>query len=439
VLSAAERLLYNGTQRETATQGGNRSMKTTTNSASRHFQSRTEPRSLRWIWVGLASGLSLGLIGCGGGETVPQPPVVETTSKPPGPVMVTPQTMPSTVAPVGPSATTPAPATTVIAEPPPLPTYLPPPLPAEWALQKSLETTAPLLSLAISPSQDLVLTGSPNLIRGWKLSTWEPLPAWDTVEGTVSVLACDPAGTFVAAAINDLKSSTSEVRVWKAADRSLSGSYPEPLGQISALAFDADGTRLALGGGDGLIQIWKMSDSAPTLKLKGHRSYISSLAFLPPGKSLISGSGDQVVAVWDPTQGQPPRTIPGAQKWIGCVAASPDGKWFAAGGGEQAIRLWDAAKLQLQTEWNGLGTYDPNQLYNSVTCLAFSPNSKLAASGSGDRTVRVVSVPDGKLVTVLKQHEDYVNAIAFTPDGQSLVSVGNDKVLRVWAVPREWQ
>jgi WD40 repeat protein len=107
------------------------------------------------------------------------------------------------------------------------------------------------------------------------------------------------------------------------------------------------------------------------------------------------------------------------------VAFSPHEDLLAAGTATGEIRFWHGngrplSTIQGHTDW--------------VRSVAFSPDGKVLASGSSDRTVRLWEVGRGKSLGTLKGHIDLVYTVAFSPDGKLLASGGNDRTVHLWEV-----
>lgn len=148
------------------------------------------------------------------------------------------------------------------------------------------------------------------------------------------------------------------------------------------VAFSPDGSRLAMGGDDGLVRIWRLADGVLLRALPGHDDSVWSVAFGRDGKMLASGGDDGTIRLWDTDDGSLLNTLKGHTK--------------------------------------------------AVLSLAFSPNGQILASGSADSTIRLWSVTDAKETRVLESHSDSVWSIAFSPDGSRLVSLGEDGAIIAW-------
>jgi WD40 repeat protein/outer membrane protein assembly factor BamD (BamD/ComL family) len=118
-------------------------------------------------------------------------------------------------------------------------------------------------------------------------------------------------------------------------------------------------------------------------------------------------------------------------------AFSPRRKLVVAVGQNQMMKIWEAdsgsEKVTRATGHTGL-----------VSVLAFSPDGKLLVSASQDKTMRVEEVDTGKLLYLLKDHQEAVDKLAFSPDGRLLISWtavdrggwGGDKAMRVWDIQK---
>jgi WD40 repeat protein len=71
-------------------------------------------------------------------------------------------------------------------------------------------------------------------------------------------------------------------------------------GQVTSLAFNADGTLLASGGADHKVELWDMATrqglGAP---FAGHTGTVRSLSFSQDGRLLASGGEDGNLLLWD--------------------------------------------------------------------------------------------------------------------------------------------
>jgi WD40 repeat protein len=204
-------------------------------------------------------------------------------------------------------------------------------------------------------------------------------------------------------------------------------------GEVWALTFSPDGTRIACVGEDGLACIWDAATGAKIAECRGHTSKVLRVAFRPDGARLATTSADGSVRQWDAATGG--QAEPPFDRHIGevlSVAYSPDGKWIASGGTDHTVRLWRATGREEIAVLHGHT--------GAVYEVAFTPDGRRVVSVSqrqghswaGDDTLGVWEVDARAGLPVLRGHTSYVYPVAFSPDGRRIASGSWDRTLRLW-------
>ncbi|MBE9136630.1 hypothetical protein IQ254_05340 [Nodosilinea sp. LEGE 07088] len=246
---------------------------------------------------------------------------------------------------------------------------------------------------------------------------------------------------------------------------------------FSYIAFNPDGSRLAMADYEGKVALWSRQGGA--LQTLGnaensHQKAVRSISFHPTEPRLATASDDGTVKIWD-FNSQLLDTLSEHRDAVNAVAYSPDGKFLVTGGDDQAIILWDSDGNLRQTignlpspishlsfstgsQWlidgiwlaiameNGIveiRQFDPNRpallspeiILSShaaeVTAVQFHPGGTLIATASVDGTAKIWS-RNGKELLTLKGHTDRLNGLDFNASGTLLTTASNDRTVKLW-------
>ncbi|MCX5300200.1 CHAT domain-containing protein [Streptomyces sp. NBC_00193] len=240
-------------------------------------------------------------------------------------------------------------------------------------------------------------------------------------EDEVLSLSWDPAGQSIAVAG---KSRWARVYDTSGAERlKVKGGSMRSV--VSAVAFSADGYRIATGNTSRAARVWDAATGRLLLEVS-HGACVNALAFSPEGARFATGGSDAMVRVWDVT-GIRENLLDlrhGGDGWVlvNAVAFSPEGARFATGGSGATARVWDATTGRQLVELRHGG---------GVNAVAFSPDGARIATGSDDHSARVWDAATGRQLLAVR-HGGGVNAVAFSPDGARIATGSDDHSARVW-------
>ena len=235
-------------------------------------------------------------------------------------------------------------------------------------------------------------------------------------------------------------------------------------GYARTVSFSPDGTIIASGSYDGIVNLWDVTTQQNIATLDGHTdsggSYSNNprfISFSPNGTILASGTSDGAVNLWDVTTQQKITTLDGHTNITQSVSFSPDGSILASASDEQ-IMLWDVATQQniatLDGYIKGLVSFSPDgsmlasnsnqeiMLWDVVTqqnittfgkghTVLFSPDGKTIVSSTGYRLYLWDAETKLEITTFL--HTDSIRAISFSPDGTTLAA-GTEGNVELWDI-----
>jgi WD40 repeat protein len=198
-------------------------------------------------------------------------------------------------------------------------------------------------------------------------------------------------------------------------------------GIVRDAEYSPDGTVIAAGS-DNLVRLFDAKTGSALRVLRGHEDVVAAIAFSADGARVAASSSDNTVRVWSVASGKTIAVLRGHGNLVLGVHFSPDGKRIVTGSVDDTIRVWDAASgtslLTIRPDVGAIGGAD------------FSPDgSEIAAAAFDDRTVRLFDATTGAPLAVLRGSIGKVFWLAFSPDGKEIASTSDDQNARIWSVP----
>jgi WD40 repeat protein len=221
-------------------------------------------------------------------------------------------------------------------------------------------------------------------------------------------VAFSPDATLVA-------SSGATVQVWRSDSGAAVASDPIQSGTIrQPVAFDRDGSRLAIGRLTGLVDILSLSSTPRLDSLDGsrfvrvptqqavtilerrnlvearRRSEVSAVAFSPDGSRVISGT-DVSVGIWDVQRQKLVDVLAGHDAAVISIAVAADGRIMTADA-SGVVRVWGAQASSAVTVLPGFGEYGGE--------IALSPDGSMVGIGQLDGGISAWRLADLQRIVV---------------------------------------
>jgi WD40 repeat protein len=288
---------------------------------------------------------------------------------------------------------------------------------------------APAVVGAFSPDSQLVATiHEDGMIRLWSAEDGGAVETIPVGAGIRAVHFSEPSTLRFQAADGSWRTVGCQP-TWTL-ERTL-GSVPEnsPFAdRVTALAFRADGLRLASGGGEptrgGDVQVWNPTTGVLLYAMTNlHSDAVLTLAWSPEGARLLSGGADRFARIVDTASARPIRALEGHNGHVLGVAWAPDGSTLATAGADLVLKLWDAHSGEKRKDVTGFG--------REVTAVSFLDNNQRLVAASGEGELRLLN-EKGERQNGFKGSTDFTYAVAASADGAWIIAGGQDGSLRLW-------
>lgn len=298
--------------------------------------------------------------------------------------------------------------------------------------------TSIIRSLAFTPDGNtLASAGYDKVVRIWSIATGLTDRVLrgqisDGREGEIHAMALSPDGSRLAVA--GYMSSTcpgngcGDIRLFDLNTGQLIGLASGHGNIVLSLAFSADGRRFASASADGTTKVWDAAQRRASASFPAPEGWAMRVAFVG-GDHVATASSGGSVHVFGLREGSLVRTL--ATTGVNnAIAVSDDGRLIAAGGSDGGVRIWSWPSGETYRELAGNGA--------RIGSLAFGhgPSAKHLVSTplSAPYVSRLWDVTASTLLAGYPGHTNVTVAAVFSPDGSRVATAGlSDQAIHVWS------
>jgi len=161
-------------------------------------------------------------------------------------------------------------------------------------------------------------------------------------------------------------------------------SFSGHVGEVCGLKWNMDGSQLASGGNDNLLNIWEMDSTQPKFTFDQHKAAVKALAWCPFQNSLLAsggGSADRTIKFWNTQTGSLLNSVD-TESQVCSIQWSKTRKELVSSHGfsQNQLCVWKYPTMTKMAELTGHT--------QRVMHLALSPDGTTVCSGSADETLR---------------------------------------------------
>ncbi|CAN6653980.1 APC/C activator protein Cdc20p [Trichomonascus vanleenenianus] len=259
---------------------------------------------------------------------------------------------------------------------------------------------------------------------------------WDANSGAVSSLMECTNGSYIASvkwsgdgAYLSIGLSDGDVQIWDVEEQTKLRSMTGHSARVGVMSWDKH--IVSSGCRDG--SIWNHDVRIAEHKVSefsNHSAEVCGLEWRSDGSQLASGGNDNIVNIWDARSAIPKFTKSNHRAAVKALSWCP---WqmnlLATGGGSQdkQIHFWNA------TTGSRVNSIDTG---SQVTSLKWSSSYKEIVSSHGfpDNHLTIWSYPSLTKNVDIVAHDSRVLHSALSPDGQTLATCASDENLKFWKI-----
>lgn len=303
--------------------------------------------------------------------------------------------------------------------------------------------TGEALGVAINPDGNHFATlGRDGLVKIWALgnpvASTDPTPLfsltnpfyWGVEMRYGSILAYNLDGSRLA-----VIGEKGSANIWDTNSGQLLQTLTLQKGNVTGIAFSPDGNRLVTTDDIGSALIWDAITGRNLLAISIPGYAIFSAVFSPDSKQLVTTAEDASVRFWDldKTPGQELLSLDfgGSIGLPRLIAFSPSGKYLAVCG-DTGARVWDMQEMRSDPEARPLFSFSENLVYG-ITDLAFTPDGTRLVISSLEYPIKIRDATTGMELFAFPEQWP-ARKLAISPDGIHLLSAHEDGSIKIWDI-----
>jgi WD40 repeat protein len=285
-------------------------------------------------------------------------------------------------------------------------------------------------TVAFSPDGSQALTGSDDsTVRLWDVNEGRLIHVFGHTDGTMSFsiksAVFSPDGLQILVGTRaELGLVAPQSWLWTT-EGELVRAFDTHAGEVTAVAFSPDGSRIITGRANGSVRLWDAATGEELRFLQSHTQRIASVAFSPDGQMILTASWDGTIRLWDASTAVPLLPIMTHGNVIRSAVFSPDGTRVASSSQNGAIRVWDVQQRPASLTLQARGS--------DVLSVAFSSDGNRIMTGTRDATTQSWNVFTGERLAVRDYgHTREINSIAVSTEGGLILTGSRDMTARLW-------
>lgn len=171
--------------------------------------------------------------------------------------------------------------------------------PRQKAALDFIETKYPVTAVCLAEAGNEVYSGGiDNDVKVWDLRMKKATYDLTGHTDTITSLAVSPDSQTLLSNSHDSTVRTWDIRPFAPVDRQIRVYDGAQVGlekNLIRACWDAEGRRVAAGGGDGTVTVWENKSGKMLHKLPGHKGTVNDVRISPDGSMVLSASTDRTM------------------------------------------------------------------------------------------------------------------------------------------------